>query len=749
MSSKIAILVGINDYAGRWEQLTCSENDAGELAALLSMEEYGYHVRTLLNSEATKAAIMREILEARSGGFKSILFYFSGHGAATDFGTYLVTHDNADFDEGLEIRKVIELMSSGDAGQENLAIFDCCHSGTATTASRTPYILRNLLNPDVQDVLRPGAQSVAVIAACTSQQLAWEERNSGHGIFTHYLIQAMMGEAVDYEGNLTAFTAYDFISRNMATHGLYGEERQKPVFGGHLSGRLILGTGLPPALPPPLPEDMFREIEESASAFLDEYSSFKSRYNPSEWRTVGHSECSRKLESIDKWFEKRTATPGLAQRSAFQQAQETLLRFRTELGYVERGTAVPEGSLEERIGEGGFGTVWKVVDEATQQSRALKIYHPHEMYNPEKSRRFENGYDAMRMLHHPQIVGVHRYSRCPTGFTMDFIDGQNLRTLQPSSFMEPAEVLQLLWQIADAIDYAHKHDVIHRDIKPENIVCEHQADGAWKPFLTDFDLAWFSTNTQRATKTAMGVVYYAAPEQFFAFDPKAALAKTPALDVFSFGQLLFFCITGRDPDPVRLEANQELLKETSFRHGFDNKGALELGALYADATVWDHSKRLQSFTPIVTRIRNIEADLLHTKEDTPLSKTNFVAELIALLANRPVADNSTTSYVSSSGTWEISFELLDKRKGKGYHPLLKALFAPQGRIGFENTKNDQMRKTLNKRLEDAIRGMPATRRSGTWGTYQVYVDISLNKLDRNNVKKASEVITASLSALAV
>ena len=648
------------------------------------------------------------------------------------------------------MRKLVEMLSSGP-GQENLAVFDCCHSGIAATFQPAPYVLRPMRNSDIHEALRPGVQSFAVMAASLSDQFAWEERNSGHGIFTYYLLQGLIGDAVDYQGNMTANTLYDFVSRNMATHGEYGEQRQKPVFGGHLAGRFLMATGMAPALPPPLPEDEFRALERQATAFIEEYNGLRSTFSPERWRVEGHAECSRRLEVIDKWFSRKSSIPGLANRTGFKKSMETMLRYRTELGYVEQGTRVPEGELEERIGEGGFGAVWKIVDSKTGNRMALKIYHPHEMYDREKSRRFETGYDAMRMLSHEHIVGVQRYSTCPTGFVMDYIDGPNLRDLQLHAFMEPTELIRVLVQIADAIDYAHQRDVIHRDIKPENIVCAYQEDGTWKPYLTDFDLAWFSTNTQRATQSAMGVVYYAAPEQFFAYDPRAALAKTPALDVFSFGQLLYYCVTGRDPDPVRLNINSENLREAAFRKGFDNPTALKLDKLYQTATVWDPSDRIRSFSPMIRLLKEIEASLLHTKDDLSLDKASFVAELIAVLTSRPIEAGAASSFTSAAGSWDVSFEWQDKwLKGKNYQPLLKVHFVPRQRLGFQNTSNDQMRKVLNKRLDEALKGYSkiATRRPGTHGTYQVYVDIQLATMSRKYVGEAASVITTALSALA-
>ncbi|SCG69732.1 Caspase domain-containing protein [Micromonospora coxensis] len=712
------------------------------------MPEYGFQVCTLKNEQVTKAAIVRQLIEARNSGATTALFYFSGHGAATEIGTFLVTHDNSDFDEGVELRKLAEMLGSADA--QTLIVLDCCHSGAAGQFGDLPYQARLLAGADVQAAFRLSANSVAVIAACTSEQLAWEERNLGHGIFTYHLLQALLGEAVDHEGNLTANSLYDVVSRNMAANGQISD-RQKPIFAGHLAGRLVLASNLDPALPPPPQEEELRQIELEAAALIEDYNGYKSRFDTRSWRTEGHEACSRRLELIDKWFTKRRTVPGLLTRPDFKKSAETLLRYRTELGYVEKGTVIAEGELEERIGEGGFGAVWKVVNRETGKRVALKLYHPHEMYDSEKTRRFENGYDAMKMLRHPQVVAVQRYSRCPTGFVMDFIDGPNLRSLEPHAFMEPYALIRLLIGIGETIQHAHQNDVIHRDIKPENIVCEYQEDGSVLPYLTDFDLAWFNTHTQRATKTAMGVVYYAAPEQFFAFDPKAALTKTPALDVFSFGQLMYYCFTGRDPDPVRLDVNRQTLEETAMRKGLDNESVLALCSLYREATEWDQPVRLQNFITVLSRLRAIEASLLHTSPTKMFDQDGFVAELIAMLTGRSVVPGSTSSYITAAGTWQVTLEWQERHRKRQYRQHLNAHFLPQGRIGLEGVPNEQMRRTLNKRLDEALKRYSslATRHPGRHGTYEVFVEIVPRQLDVEGVRAAADIISESVAALSI
>jgi serine/threonine protein kinase len=327
-----------------------------------------------------------------------------------------------------------------------------------------------------------------------------------------------------------------------------------------------------------------------------------------------------------------------------------MLRFQSELGVVEEGMNTPWGRLERQIGAGGFGKVWLIAD--GDRKLAYKLYHANELSDKEKVRRFRNGYDAMRMLHHPSIVNVYDYGTCPPGFIMDYIEGQNLRELAPGNYMEPAEILAILLTAAEAIEHAHNNDVIHRDIKPENIVCSLNKDGKYVPSLTDFDLAWFSTQTQRATKTAMGVIYYAAPEQYFSFNPKAVRSKTPALDVYSFGQLLYFCLTNNDPDPVNISNNSENLNRTLFQ-SCSAEGAKDIIELYENCVRFKPEERIQSFGEVIIALGRIIQGLSHTERDGRISFEQYIGE-VAYQMTGHVPQSGSTSFTTSAGTWAIS-----------------------------------------------------------------------------------------------
>lgn len=746
MGRRRALVVGVNDYTGRWSPLRCCVNDATQIARLLEMDEYGFEVTEMLNADATRANILRWAAEARADQAEMLLLYFSGHGVTTDLGSFLVTYDNAEYDEGVEIPKLIRILAGDyDAKHATLVFLDCCHSGVAARMDELVENRRPLTNADLQTAANVD-RAFAVIAASLSSQVAWEEQNFGHGVFTYYLLQALCGDAADHEGFVTIHSVYDVISRNMGQ--LTGrEEQQKPVFGGHIPGRLVLAGGMTPMLPPPAPEEDCARIETEAQRLLDEFLRWKLRFDTVEWRTSGYDLACRRLENIYEWFNRRKLVPGLGERPTFRQSQETLNRYRTELGLVETGMVVKEGRLETQLGSGGFGSVWKVTNDESGAAKAYKIYHTQEMDNAEKVKRFRNGYDAMALLSHPNIVKVHRFSSCPVGFTMDYVEGQNLRDLDPSVFMEPLDLVALLIDIASAVEHAHENDVIHRDIKPENIVCKLGGDGRYVPYLTDFDLAWFSTRTQNATKSALGVIFYAAPEQYSAFDPKAAIRKSPSLDVFSFGQLLYFCFVGRDPDPVRLSRNLSDLQKAARGQG-SNEAMRQLSALYKDATEWSPADRIQNFGTILERLWKIKDELSYTRGDEPLTKESFLAELIYQLTNDP-RDPGEPEFTSRSGNWRVHFEWGSKTFRGITGPALTMQFNPNGRIGFENMANERMRRILNERVDTALRPYKpnATRHRGQKGAFEVFVEYGPVRLDRNGIEPIRLVIHSTLDAL--
>jgi serine/threonine protein kinase len=494
-------------------------------------------------------------------------------------------------------------------------------------------------------------------------------------------------------------------------------------------------------------------LEGEAESLLEGYSRRQAEYPYAEWRTKGYDAACRALTPIDAWFKRQLAkTPSLIRRKRFSELYESLLSRKIQLGAIDPGTMVRDGIIERSIGSGGFGTVWKIRTNDNSPDKAYKVYHPHDIRDLEKTSRFRNGFEAMDRLHHNHIVKVHRFTDCPLGFVMDYIPGENLREIDPVNTIRDTESqLSLLIEIADTVRHAHDNDVIHRDVKPENIICIQDEQAGWTPFLTDFDLAWFTTQTRRATKSALGVVYYAAPEQHVAFDPKKAVGKRPTLDVFSFGQLCHFILTGIDPDPVRLDVNAERI--SAKLSGWSTSAAVaQFRELYEGCTRWEPEERIGDFDTILATLRDIRDEITYTSLDRKVDVSDFVAELFFQLSGQPLdpSQQHDVAFTSSSGNWNIQLNHRERpisRKAKT-GAIIEAHFTPNMLIGLERIKNERMRTVRNSRV-DSVLGSDgsARRRSGRQGSYEVYVDFTVVSLNIRSVRTIRDKISRVIGAL--
>lgn len=162
----------------------------------------------------------------------------------------------------------------------------------------------------------------------------------------------------------------------------------------------------------------------------------------------------------------------------------------------------------------------------------------------------------MNQLDHPGIVSVSAYLQTPAAIVMELVPGADISAWNP--FEEFEDALDFIYETAKSLSYAHGVSVIHRDLKPANILAV--ADGEkYRPVITDFDLAWFSTAT-KITKEAMGYAFYAAPEQIQS--PNHPATREPTVDVYSLMQVFFYLVVGQDPKPFDLQDNVQRLKRT-------------------------------------------------------------------------------------------------------------------------------------------------------------------------------------------
>src|SRR3990172_1255572 len=151
--------------------------------------------------------------------------------------------------------------------------------------------------------------------------------------------------------------------------------------------------------------------------------------------------------------------------------------------------------IQDIIGAGGMARVYKGYDEKLDRHSAIKVIEPNLVasdFDEEYRERFLREARSIARLNHPRIVGIYQFAQVENLYymAMAFIDGKDLRQIlkehsQKGEKLPSEQVLGVMRDIAGALDYAHKHDVIHRDVKPSNIM----VTGEGAAILTDFGLA--------------------------------------------------------------------------------------------------------------------------------------------------------------------------------------------------------------------------------------------------------------------
>jgi len=199
--------------------------------------------------------------------------------------------------------------------------------------------------------------------------------------------------------------------------------------------------------------------------------------------------------------------------------------------------------LERELGQGGMATVYLAHDLKHDRRVALKVLKP-ELAAMIGGERFLVEIRTTANLQHPHILPLFD-SGSADGFlyyVMPFIDGESLRgKLNRERQLGVDESLRIIRDVADALDYAHRHGVIHRDIKPENILLH---DG--RPVVADFGiaLAISAAGGGRMTETglSLGTPHYMSPEQ-----ATADRDLSPRSDIYSLACVLYEMLSGDPP----------------------------------------------------------------------------------------------------------------------------------------------------------------------------------------------------------
>ncbi|OBB00999.1 protein kinase [Mycolicibacterium fortuitum] len=200
--------------------------------------------------------------------------------------------------------------------------------------------------------------------------------------------------------------------------------------------------------------------------------------------------------------------------------------------------------LQKLIGRGGMGEVYQAYDSDTDRIVALKVLPPHLAQDSTFQERFRRESHAAAGVSNPHVVPIHGYGEIDGRLYLDMrlIEGRNLGAMltKTGKPLDPAFVVGMVEQVAEALDGAHAAGLIHRDVKPSNILI---ADNDFV-YLIDFGLARTAGDAGMTTAgSTLGTLAYMAPERFDG--GKVDLRS----DVYALACVLYECLTGERPYP--------------------------------------------------------------------------------------------------------------------------------------------------------------------------------------------------------
>jgi serine/threonine protein kinase len=374
---------------------------------------------------------------------------------------------------------------------------------------------------------------------------------------------------------------------------------------------------------------------------------------------------------------------------------------------VKPGVYLPIGRVEEKIGEGGFGEVYRVLEENRGGCRllAFKLFHAQDLGNRAKRAYFKRGFEAMEALRHERrVVKVDKLIFAPFGISMDFIDGINLED-GLRELKDPHVTLSTLHSIASTLATAHQTGIIHRDVKPANVMLDYNNNN--EPVLTDFDLAHFAGKTTR-TQVHFASQLYGAPEQFNKRVDE--WSRHPCVDVYGFGALTFNLLTFSDPPIAGIYTDDHWKHLHRTLDGKLPAAVVEkLVTLIQNCTIQDATERIRKFDadqPMEIVIKELSECIIDaaTLESGLMSKRAWLQEVIYRFNSQATGNPFQFESRTGSTTWSLDFPAhIDKlivecmlnreprMEGVNYHGFRKASAQQVDRIldGFGKLGKEQ------------------------------------------------------------
>jgi serine/threonine protein kinase len=212
------------------------------------------------------------------------------------------------------------------------------------------------------------------------------------------------------------------------------------------------------------------------------------------------------------------------------------------------GRQLGDYRLTSKLASGGMASVYKGMDYKLQRSAAVKVLDRSKVDDDRTlHKRFQREAQSVAALDHNNIIRIYQFGEEEDLYflAMHLVKGKDLsaelkrlRRRGKNTTMSVTRALDIMTQVASALDYAHSKDFIHRDVKPSNILLERDTDRA---ILMDFGLV-FRASAETTMGTAFGTPRYIAPEQAISSNK-----VVPQSDIYAFAVIMYELLTGQTP----------------------------------------------------------------------------------------------------------------------------------------------------------------------------------------------------------
>lgn len=320
--------------------------------------------------------------------------------------------------------------------------------------------------------------------------------------------------------------------------------------------------------------------------------------------------------------------------------------FDPELGTLKGPTAPPPGTrmigryrIIKQIGRGGMGEVLKAVDTATDLPVAIKLIDAEVARDPDALRRFEREAKSAMALDHPRIAQIFAQEKDASGrpfLVMEYVDGEPLDRFIKNNPEAPfSQLVDIVLQVAQGLDAAHRRSIIHRDIKPSNILITPA--GGVK--IIDFGLAksLWDESSITATDMVVGTPRYISPEQGM------GRGVDHRSDIYSLGATFYELVTRQSPfdgDTPLAIMMKHINSPLTPPYMINPKVPADINHIICKMMAKDPSERYQDYDQLISELEQAKLHRLAKEQRLPDTELFALGETPPAMASPGSAPRS-------------------------------------------------------------------------------------------------------------